>query len=59
MSQLYQSWVVMVNLGCQLDWNWNQLRDMPLGVSVKTFFRRMNREGTILLESGQHPQVSD
>ena len=47
----------MVNLGCQLDWIWNQLLDMPLGVSVKTFFGRKPR-GNVPPQNEQHPQVA-
>lgn len=32
---------VVVRLGCQIDWIWNQLKDKLLGILVMTFLHRL------------------
>ena len=34
---------VMANAGCHHDWIWNQLRDIAVGESARTFDGRTNR----------------
>lgn len=36
---------VMVELGCQAEWFWNQLRDSPLGTLVRDFLGEVKRSG--------------
>lgn len=35
----------MVDLGCQAEWFWNQLRDSPLGTLVRDFLGEVKRSG--------------
>lgn len=45
---------MMVYHGCQMDWIWNYLRDMPMGGHERAFLVRMTWEGKTFL----HPTAA-
>lgn len=47
----------MVNLGYQLPWIWNQLRDSPVGGSVREFPRRWTKEPLSKFTAPSHQSI--